>query len=164
MEIIIPKLGLFFWATLIFLTFFFILRKYAWGPIIAALKEREDSIQNSLDEAKKARAAMTQLKADNEALLREARIERDSILRTANEAREKIIADARAEAAEVRARDLEKARQQIEAEKMRALTELKNQAGLISVQIAEKILREKFNDRSAQEAYAKKLINEMNYN
>ncbi|MEM7654577.1 MAG: F0F1 ATP synthase subunit B [Bacteroidota bacterium] len=163
-SIIAPQFGLFFWTTLIFLTFFFVLRRFAWKPIINALNERESSIENSLQEAAKARDEMAKLQADNEALLKEARAERDAMLRDAATMKEEIIKKAKEEAAEAGAKEREKAKMQIEAEKNSALNEIKQTASVLAVEIAEKLLRKEFQDGKAQEAYAKQLVKDLSDN
>ena len=159
-----PKLGLFVWTLLIFVAVFFVLRKYAWKPILKALHEREESITSSLEEAKRAKEEMAQLKADNETLLREARSEREKIVKSANEQGEKIIREAKAAAAEAQAKEVEKARQQITAEKNAALAEIKNTAASLAVEVAEKILRQELSDQAAQENLARKLVDEIQQN
>lgn len=164
MEFVLPNFGLFFWALVLFLILFLILRKFAWTAILKAISEREASIEASLQAAEKAREDMTRLQADNQKLLNEARKERDLILKEARELKEKILAEARESASSETARALESARKQIESDKMAAITELKNEVGRISIEIAEKILREKMADTAQQEASVKKLISEVRFN
>lgn len=164
MEFILPNLGLFFWSSLLFLIFFFILRRFAWGPILTALKEREDSIDNSLKLAEKARAEMEALSADNEKLLKEARLERDKIIREANGLRDDIIKQAKEEASKAATTEIEKAKQQIDSEKNAALAEIKTTAAALAVEVAEKILRKKMEDRDVQEKFADQLISELSNN
>ncbi|MEL6592927.1 MAG: F0F1 ATP synthase subunit B [Bacteroidota bacterium] len=164
LSIITPEFGLFFWSTLIFLVFFFILRRFAWKPIINALNQREESINDALSQAQKARDEMQQLNADNEALLKEARQERDAIIREANEIKDRIIADAKAAAVEAETVEREKTRQLIENEKRSALAEIRDTAAAISVEVAEKILRKEFANKGTQEEFAKTLITELSDN
>lgn len=164
MEFILPNLGLFFWSSLLFLIFFFILRRFAWGPILTALKEREDSIDNSLKLAEKARAEMEALAADNEKLLKEARLERDKIIREANGLRDDIIKQAKEAASKASTIEIEKAKQQIDSEKNAALAEIKTTAAALAVEVAEKILRKKMEDRDVQEKFAEQLISELSNN
>lgn len=164
MEIIQPQLGLFFWTGIIFLVFFFLLRRFAWKPIINALNQREQTIEESLMQAQKAREEMEQLKSDNEALLKEARGERDKIIKEANELRDKIVSDAKTAAAEAEGKEREKTRQMIESEKRAALSEIKNTAATIAVEVAEKILRKEFADKQQQTAYAQALVSDLNEN
>lgn len=164
LSIITPEFGLFFWSALIFLIFFFILRRFAWKPIMSALNQREQSIEESLSQAKKAREDMEQLSADNEALLKEARQERDKIIRDANDIKERIIATAKTAAAEAESVEREKTRQMIENEKRAALSEIRDTAATIAVEVAEKILRKEFADKGKQEDFAKTLITELSDN
>jgi F-type H+-transporting ATPase subunit b len=155
---------LFFWALVLFLILFLILRKFAWTAILKAIHEREASIESSLQAAEKARDEMSRLQADNQKLLNEARKERDLILKEARELKEKILAEARESASSETARALENARKQIESEKMAAITELKNEVGRMSIEIAEKILRQRMADAAEQEATVKRLISEIQFN
>ena len=75
-----PAIGTVLWTSIAFLVVLFLLKKMAWKPILKALNEREESIEKSLKEAEKAREDMANLNADNERLLKEARIERDKVL------------------------------------------------------------------------------------
>lgn len=161
---ITPQFGLFFWATVIFLLFFVLLRRFAWKPILNALSAREEKISSSLAMAEQARADMERLNADNEALLKEARAERDSMLKDASKLKDQIIAEAKKEAQAAGAVEREKAKAQIDAEKNAALGEIKETAATLAVEIAEKLLRKQFGDKSAQEEYAKSLISDLNNN
>jgi F-type H+-transporting ATPase subunit b len=164
MELLLPTLGLFFWTTVIFLGFFFALRKFAWKPILEMLRQRETDIANSLEQAKAAREEMSKLKSDNEALLREARAERERIVKEALAVKEQIIAEAKQTAQAEAGKEREKALQQISSEKRAALAEIKNVAAALSVDLAEKILRKEFENRAAQEAFATTLVNDLNKN
>ncbi|MEM7510022.1 MAG: F0F1 ATP synthase subunit B [Bacteroidota bacterium] len=164
MEIITPQLGLFLWTLIIFLAFFFILRRFAWKPILGAIKSREESIENSLSEAKRAREEMEQLTTQNENLLKEARAERDKIIREANDMRDKLVEKAKSEASAAAQAEMDKVKQQIEAEKSAALNEIRSTSGAMAIEIAEKILRKQFEDKKAQQAFAEKLISELSQN
>ncbi|MEO0469903.1 MAG: F0F1 ATP synthase subunit B [Bacteroidota bacterium] len=164
MEFILPNLGLFFWSALLFTIFFFILRKFAWKPILDALHEREENITNSLAEAQKAREDMEKLNADNEALLREAKAEANKTIKEAKEYGAKLISDAEKQAAASKADILEKANKEIEAEKRAAIAEIKDVAAAISVEVAEKILRKELADKGAQESFAQQLVSELSNN
>jgi F-type H+-transporting ATPase subunit b len=156
-SVIKPEPGLLFWTTLIFLTFWFIMSKFAFKPIMQGLKQRELDIQGALDEAKKAREEMSHLSAQNEALLAQAREERAGILKEAKEAKEQIIAEAKERANAEYKRKVESAIQDIENQKLAAMVDLKNKAGQLSIDIAEKILRKELSDKTAQESLAKSL-------
>jgi len=164
LSIITPDLGLFFWQTVIFLITLFILSKFAWGPIMSALKEREDSITDALSAADKARADIQQLQAKNEALLAEARVERDKILADAHKAATTMMDDARVKATTEGNRLMEAARVSIQTEKNAALHEVKNYAATLAVEIAEKILRKELNNAEEQKKLVSEYIKEVNLN
>ncbi len=150
MELVTPEIGLIFWTTITFVILLFLLAKFAWRPILNAVKNREESIREALASADKAREEMAQLKSDNEQILREARAERDSILRDAREIKEKMIAEAKGTAAAEADRLVEQAKEMIENQKMAAITDLKNQVASMSIDIAEKILRKQLENKENQ--------------
>lgn len=157
MELVTPGFGLIFWTTLTFLLLVFLLKRFAWKPILSAVKDREESIEVALKSAEMAREEMKNLKSDNDKILAEARAERDAMLKEGRELRDKTI-DAAKEAAKSEAEKMiENAREQIEMQKKAAMTELKNQVAALSIEMAEKILRKELQDAKKQEA----LINEM---
>jgi len=155
-----PALGTVVWSTIAFLVVMFLLRKMAWGPILTALKEREESIATALNEADKARSEMSALQADNERLLQEARAERDGMLREAREMADKLVADAKGKAKEEAAREAESAREAIATERKAAVAELKSEVAKLSVSIAEQLIRAELADAGKQEALVSKLIDE----
>tara|TARA_B100000989_G_scaffold156696_2_gene117013 strand:- start:6507 stop:7004 length:498 start_codon:yes stop_codon:yes gene_type:complete len=155
-----PAFGTVVWATIAFLVVMFLLRKMAWGPILSALKEREENIANALNEADRARSEMAALNADNERLLQEARVERDSMLREARDMADKVVADAKAKAKEEASRESEKARQVIATERKAAVAELKAEVAKLSVTIAEKLIRSELSGEEKQQALVQKLIDE----
>lgn len=159
-----PSLGLFFWSLLIFLTLFFLLRKMAWKPIMKAIHDREDSIQSSIDEAKKVREEMAKLQAENEALLAEARAERDQMLREARSMGEEIISKSRQDAEAEYKRTMEKALEDIRAEKMRALVDVKNQVATLSIEVAERILRAELTTVKTQQEVVDRYVGDLNLN
>ncbi len=164
MSLINPGFGLIIWMTIAFLIVLFVLKKYAWKPIMNALKEREDSIEESLRAADRAKEDMKALKLDNEKLLHEAKDERDAILRDARKIKAKIIEEAK-EAADKEAENIvESAKERIENEKKAALVEIKNTIATYSIEIAEKILREELKDKKKQEDYIKNLLKETSLN
>lgn len=146
------SVGTVFWSSVAFLIVLFILKKMAWGPIVASLKEREEGIANALNEAQRAREEMAKLQSTNEQLLRDAREERDAMLKDARSMKESIIGEARTKASEEAARLLAAAKAEIENQKKAAITELKNQVATLSVDIAEKLVREKLTDADKQKA------------
>jgi F-type H+-transporting ATPase subunit b len=164
MDLISPDFGLIFWQTLIFLVVLFILAKFAWKPMLNALNERENTIEEALLSAERAKNEMAQLKADNEKLLAEARRERDIILKEAAAAATKLREEARDLASQDSARIVADAKASIETQKKAALADIKQQVAEISLQIAEKILREKLSDDKAQKEYISKLVNDLNQN
>jgi F-type H+-transporting ATPase subunit b len=164
MDLITPGTGLIFWQLFGFLGLLFILIKFAWKPMLAALEERESSIENSLKSAESARNEMASLKADNEKLLAEARLERDVILRKAQEASVKMIEDAKNEALKVAALQIENAKVAIENEKKAALTEVKNQVAALTIEVTEKLLRRNLTDEKAQKALVDEFIKDSKLN
>ncbi len=164
MELVTPGLGLFVWMLFAFSIVFFILKKFAWKPILKSLHDREDSIDEALNQANKAREEMKQLKFDNEALLKEAKEERDAILRDARKVKESIIEESKIKASEEAGRIVESAKETIENEKMAAMTDLKNQLATLSIEIAEKILKEELSADKKQKEYVQKLIDDVKFN
>ena len=153
MDLITPGSGLIFWQLFGFLGLLFILIKFAWKPMLSALEERESSIENSLKAAESARNEMANLKADNEKLLAEARLERDTILKKAQEVSVKMIEEAKNEAAKVAAQQIENAKAVIETEKKAALAEVKTQVAFLTLEVTEKLLRKNLSEDKAQKAY-----------
>ena len=159
-----PELGLLFWQTFVFLVVLYILGKFAWKPILTSLKERENTIEEALSTAKRAKEEMLQLTAGNEKLLQEARLERDRILRDAQSAASNIINEAKDKAGAEGQRMIEHARIAINNEKQAALTEVKNLAANLSIEIAEKILKRELSDEKAQKELVNEFIKEANLN
>lgn len=149
MNFVAPE-SLIFWTTIIFLVFLFILKRFAWKPILNAVKDREASINNALASAKNARKEMQNLTADNERILKEARKEREGLLKEARSMREQMIDEAKAEA-QVEANNLiAKAKESIETEKQAAITDLKKQVADLSIGIAEKLVKEELASKDKQ--------------
>ncbi len=163
MELINPGMGLIFWMTLTFLILFILLRVFAWKPILKGLKERENSIESALQLAEQTREEMKNLQAGNEQLLKEALIEKDNIVREARIMKEKMLEDAKSQAQQEAHRIIESAREAINYEKMAAVTELKNQVAMLSIEIAEKILASEL-DKSKQLELIKKEMSNININ
>ncbi len=144
------SLGLFFWQTLLFIALVFLLWKYAWKPILNAVNDREEGIKNALAAAEDAKKEMQNVTADSEKLLQEARAEREVMLKEAREIKEKIVADAR-DLAEVEGEKMIKqAQATIESEKKAAVADIKNQVADLSLQIAEKIIKEQLSEDKKQ--------------
>ena len=154
------SIGLFVWQTVLFLALLFLLRKYAWKPILSAVEEREEGIKNALEAADNAKKEMETLNADNERILLEAKAERDSILKEAREIKETIIAEAKTQATEEADKVLASAREQIINEKLAAITELKNQVADLSIDIAEKVLKSELKDGDKQKELVNKALKE----
>ncbi len=164
MDLVTPEIGLIFWTTVTFVILLFLLAKFAWKPILSAVKNREESIREALLSADKAREEMAQLKSDNEQVLREARAERDSILRDAREIREKMIADAKEIAGTEANKMVEQAKELIENQKMAAITDLKNQVASMSIEIAEKIIRKQLENKENQVALVEEQLKDFKLN
>ena len=158
------SVGTIFWASVAFLVVLFILKKYAWGPILKSLDERSEGIERALNEADKARQEISQMKAGNEQLLRDARNERDAMFRDAKIVKDNIINEAREKAQSEAERIMAAARDEIENQKKRAITELKNQVAVLSIEIAEKLVKEKLSDPEKQKALNQALAAEIKAN
>src|SRR5215510_873817 len=164
MDLLSPSFGLIIWTLLAFLIVFFILKTKAWPAITKGLKEREQGIADALSTAEKVKAEMAEMKSEHEALLAQAREERAQILKEARETKEKIINESK-EAAKVEAsKIMAESLAAIEAQKMAAVTDVKNQIGKMVVEVSEKILRRELNNKADQEAHIKGLVNEVKLN
>ena len=152
--------GLFFWQTLLFILLLFLLKKYAWKPILDALNSREEGIKNALDEAEKARQEMVDLKSDNERIVKEARAERDAMLKDARTMKENMISEAKEEAKSQANKIIEQAKVTIENEKLAAITELRNQVAELSIGIAEKIIKDELSEKDKQVKLIEKMLKE----
>ena len=161
-SVIKPDFGLFFWSCIIFALFWIIIGRFAFKPIAQALKKREDDIQDALDESVKAREEMAKLNAQNEALLAEARTERSKMLKEANETKEAIVKEAKESAKKEATKIIENARIEIENQKKAAINDVKNQAGLMAIEITERLLREELKDRDSQQKLVDTLVKEIN--
>jgi len=159
-----PAIGLVFWTTIIFALFFFSLAKFAWKPILNAVKARDEMIKGSLESAAKAREEMFKLQSNNEAILRKAREEREGILKEAREVRDKLISEAKGRAAEEAEKLIKKARVAIESEKSKALSEIHEQVATLSVDIASKLLGEKLKQTGEQGRLIDNYLREINFN
>ena len=164
MELVKPEFGLVFWMTVSFLIVVFILRKFAWGPILSSLKERETSIEDALNAAKKAKDEVANMKAENEQLLKQARNERDLMLKEARDTKDAIVNEARAKAQTEADRMIASARETIQNEKMAAITELKNQVATLSIEIAEKVIRQQLASDEKQKALVNDLLKDVKLN
>jgi F-type H+-transporting ATPase subunit b len=163
-SLVSPAIGLVFWTTVIFLLFFLILKKFAWKPILSAVKARDEMIKGSLASAEKARKEMAKLQSDNEAILKKAREEREGILKEARDVRDKLISEAKGRASEEAEKLVEKARAGIEREKAVALADIREQVAYLSVEIASKLLGEKLKQTGEQQKLIDNYLNEINVN
>lgn len=159
-----PAIGTIFWTTLIFGLFFLILAKFAWKPILNAVKARDEMIKGALESAGKAREDMLKLQSDNEAILRKAREEREGILKEARDVRDKLISEAKGKATEEAEKLIEKARSGIESEKRKALSEIREQVTTLSVDIASKLLGERLKQSGEQEKLIDNYLKEIDFN
>ncbi len=164
MELVKPAFGLVFWMIISFSIIVFLLKKFAWGPILNSLTERENTISDALNTAQKAKEEMLALKAGNEKLLQEARNERDTLLKEAREAKEAIINEAKTKATESADKILASARENITNEKMAAITELKNYVANLSIEIAEKVLKQELADPNKQKELVQTLLKDTKLN
>lgn len=164
MGLVTPGIGLVFWTTLSFLIVLFLLKKMAWKPILSSLKEREESITEALKAADKAKFEMAELKAGNKKLLNEARVERDVLLKEARETKNKIIADAKTSAQVEAGKIVKSAQETIENQKKAAISELKEQVAILSIEIAEKVLKQELADPKKQEDLIQNSIKDFNLN
>lgn len=156
--------GLFLWQILIFVGLIFLLKKFAWKPILDAVNDREEGIKNALLSAENARKEMQNLQADNQRILQEARMERDNMLKDAREIKEKMIADSKEEAQAQGLKMIEQAKAAIESEKNAAMAELKLQVSTLSLSIAEKLLKDELSNKEAQTKLVEKMLGDVKLN
>jgi len=163
-NIMAPEIGLIFWTLLIFLLFWFMMAKFAFKPIGQALKNREDTIRNSLEAAERAKEEMAASQAENEKIIAEAREEKAKILMEAKETGDRYINEAKDKAKLDAKKIVDDATAEIQVQKASALSEVKNQVGLIAVEMAEQVLGKELKDRNDQESYVAELIKNLNQN
>lgn len=150
MDLVTPEWGLIFWTVISFGILLFVLGKFAWKPILNAVNEREDGIKNALAEAENARKEMQNLQADNERILKEARAEREAMLKEAREIKEKIVSDAKEQAKIEGDKMIKQTQATIQSEKKAAIADIKSQVASLSVEIAEKVIKEQLSNRDKQ--------------
>lgn len=155
------SIGLFFWQTVIFIFLILLLKKFAWKPILDAVNEREEGIKNALLSAEKAKEEMASLQSDNEETLKKARSERDSLLKEAREIKQQLIDEAKSEAKNEAKKIISQAQETIQNEKNAAIVDLKNQVAGLSIDIAEKVLKEKLSNDKAQMQLVKDLVKDV---
>ena len=156
--------GLFFWQMLLFLMLLFLLKKYAWKPILSALNDREEGIKNALESAEKAKLEMQNLQADNQKLLQEARLEREVMIKDAREIKEKMILDAKEEAKSEADKMIISAQAAIESEKKSAIADIKTQVASLSIEIAEKVVKNELSDKDKQLQLVENMLNDSTLN
>jgi F-type H+-transporting ATPase subunit b len=158
------SLGLFIMQIILFVGLIFLLKKFAWKPILDAVNEREEGIKNALQSAEQAKKEMQNLKSDNEKLIADARIERDAMMKEAREIKDKMINDAKTEAQVAGQKMIEQAKSSIESEKNAALAELKSQVSSLSLEIAEKLLKDELSNKEAQTKMVEKMLGDVKLN
>lgn len=164
MKLLTPEFGLLLWTTLAFLIVFFILKKLAWPAIIKGLRDRENIITDSLATAQKVKEEMSLMKSENEALLAKAREERALMLKDARETKDRIINEAKEQAKVEANKIMTETQAAINAQKMAAITEVKNQVGKLVIEVSEKVLRKELENKDAQEAHIKGLVDGVKLN
>lgn len=163
MDLITPGIGLVFWTTLVFVILFFLLLKFAWKPIVGALQTREESIQDALNAADIAKLEMEELQSSNQKLLDQAKVERAKLIDEARAAAKAIVGEATSKASSEAQTIITKAHAAIEADKKGALGEIKELASILSVDIAEKLLKKELGDAAAQKQLIETYIKEANF-
>ena len=164
MGLVMPDFGLFFWMLISFSILLYILKRFAWGPILSALSDRERSIEEALKSAENAKEEMLNLQSGNEKILKRAILEREKIVKEARELKESIINEARHEASLEANKVMEHAKAAIDRERAAAVSEIKSLIANFSVDIAEKILKEKLADDSRQKELIQNYIDQINLN
>lgn len=164
MDLLTPGSGLIIWQAIIFLLLVILLSKFAWKPILGSLKEREESIQNALDTADKARAEMAKLTSDNEKLLKEAREERDKMLKEAREVANRLKDEAQSDAKKSADKIISEARAAINVEKEAALRDVKTQVAMFSLEVAEKLMKKNLSSDKEQKGLIEGYIKDLKLN
>jgi len=164
MDLVTPDVGLIFWTFISFLVLFFLLKRFAWKPIVGTVNDREQSIREALASAEAAKKEMENLTADNERILKEARVEREAMLKEAREIKAKMIADAEEDAKVKADKIIVNAQAAIENEKKAAIAELKGQVAELSVDIAEKVVRTELADKGKQLKLVENMLDEAKLN
>ncbi len=164
MDLLTPELGLFVWTLVAFLAVFFILRKFAWKPILTSLNERETGIADAIASAERVKKEMSQLQAENEKIMQQAREERSAMLKEAKDQADMIVTKAKDSTKAIADKMIAEAQMQIQQQKMAALTEVKNEIGNLAIEVAEKVLRKQLATADAQNDYAKLLAEDIKMN
>jgi F-type H+-transporting ATPase subunit b len=161
MELLLPALGYFVWTLVAFLIVFFILKKFAWKPILTTLNEREKNIADSIATAERVKVEMAQLKNDNESLMQKAREERAMMMKEAKEMKDKIVSEAKEQAKIEANKILIDAQASIEQQKNAALVDVKNSIGNMVIEVTEKVIRRELSQKAEQENYIRSLSNDL---
>lgn len=156
--------GLFFWQLLLFIAVLLLLRKFAWKPILDAVEDRESGIKDALAAAENAKKEMQNVTADSERLLQEARVEREAMIKEAREMKEKIVADAKSLAEAEADKMIKQAQLAIESEKKAAVADIKNEVATLSLEIAEKVIKDQFSDKAKQMKLVEEMIGDIKLN
>jgi len=164
MELITPSFGLLFWMLVGFGILFFILAKFAWPVITKMIAEREKHIQEQLSAADLVRQDMGRLQAEHKKLLVQAKEERDAILADARKLRDRLYEETKAKANEEANAIVDEAKKAIHFEKMKAVTDIKNEIANMSIEIAEKVLRQELTDKAKHEELVEKWMQDINLN
>lgn len=155
--LVLPDIGLVFWNSIAFIVLFFVLRAFAWKPMLKAINDREHSIEDALSKADKMKAEMATMQNETEALMQKAREERAVLIKEAKEQADKMVADAKEKAKTEYDRILADAQLAITQQKNAALTDVKNQVGALVIEVSEKILRRELSNKTEQEKYIAEL-------
>ena len=164
MDLVTPSIGLIFWTGISFICLLILLRKFAWKPILGAIHEREQSIDEALNKAELAKQEMARLTSQNQDLMQQARAERDEILKEAKTLKDGILNEAKKQAQVEGTKLIEKAKIEIENQKKAALAEVKDQVSSLSLEIAERVLRTQLDDKTKQEALVANLLKDVELN
>jgi F-type H+-transporting ATPase subunit b len=164
MDLLIPETGTIFWSLIGFSVTFFILARFAWKPLLKALKERDNSIAQALQAAEIAKKEVSQLHSDSEKILAEAKSERDKIIQEAREFKESLMAESRELAKKEGRKMIDEAREAIKNERAAAIHEIKKQVAELSVAISEKILVQELSDPGKQKELIEKSLSDVKFN
>ena len=164
LDLVTPGIGLIFWTSVVFLLLVFILKKSAWKPILDAVEKRSKSIEDAINAADQAKASLAELNEEREKIKKESLAQRDALLKDANETKNQIISEAKTKAKEETDKILTSAREVIKTEKLAAITELKNQVAVLSLEIAEKIVKDQLSSDDKQKALVDSMIKDVNLN
>ena len=164
MDLVTPDVGLLFWTFISFTVLYFLLKRFAWKPILGSVNDREMSIREALLAAENAKKEMQNLKSDNEKILKEAKAERENMLKDAREIKNKLISDAETQAKLQASKLIESAQKAIQNEKNSAMNELKKTVVELSVEIAEKVISSELEDKSKQLKVVENMLNNASLN